>query len=140
RRQHDSICFGWKNGQFHDTHGIDRCPLRYPASASNRYSRRLDHGRTPADIGRNGHHRSEEHTSELQSRGQLVCRLLLEKKKPQDHADGLFIIFDTLTLADDLLEASYATPNACRDYFRDIVPLVLAAEGRKANASDAACY
>src|SRR5690625_5723019 len=30
----------------------------------------------PADIDR-----SEEHTSELQSRGHLVCRLLLEKKK-----------------------------------------------------------
>src|SRR5690625_6367728 len=28
-----------------------------------------------------GKHRSEEHTSELQSRGHLVCRLLLEKKK-----------------------------------------------------------
>src|SRR3712207_7654143 len=28
-------------------------------------------------------HRSEEHTSELQSRQYLVCRLLLEKKKPQ---------------------------------------------------------
>src|SRR5690625_4327301 len=27
------------------------------------------------------HYRSEEHTSELQSRGHLVCRLLLEKKK-----------------------------------------------------------
>src|SRR2546429_7304792 len=27
--------------------------------------------------------RSEEHTSELQSRLHLVCRLLLEKKKPQ---------------------------------------------------------
>src|SRR3989442_1977537 len=27
------------------------------------------------------HHRSEEHTSELQSRPHLVCRLLLEKKK-----------------------------------------------------------
>src|SRR5690625_5607348 len=27
------------------------------------------------------HSRSEEHTSELQSRGHLVCRLLLEKKK-----------------------------------------------------------
>src|SRR5690625_6479416 len=26
--------------------------------------------------------RSEEHTSELQSRGHLVCRLLLEKKTP----------------------------------------------------------
>src|SRR5690625_6405224 len=33
--------------------------------------------------------RSEEHTSELQSRGHLVCRLLLEKKKTTDnhHAD-----------------------------------------------------
>src|SRR3712207_8995289 len=32
---------------------------------------------------RRGHHlrRSEEHTSELQSRQYLVCRLLLEKKK-----------------------------------------------------------
>src|SRR5690625_7025632 len=29
----------------------------------------------------NGRWRSEEHTSELQSRGHLVCRLLLEKKK-----------------------------------------------------------
>src|SRR5690606_41959993 len=28
-------------------------------------------------------HRSEEHTSELQSRENLVCRLLLEKKKTQ---------------------------------------------------------
>src|SRR5437870_9439627 len=28
-----------------------------------------------------GTSRSEEHTSELQSRGHLVCRLLLEKKK-----------------------------------------------------------
>src|SRR5207253_5520231 len=28
-----------------------------------------------------GLRRSEEHTSELQSRGHLVCRLLLEKKK-----------------------------------------------------------
>src|SRR2546429_2123088 len=30
---------------------------------------------------RKGTHRSEEHTSELQSRLHLVCRLLLEKKK-----------------------------------------------------------
>src|SRR5690625_3658489 len=29
--------------------------------------------------------RSEEHTSELQSRGHLVCRLLLEKKKNHLH-------------------------------------------------------
>src|SRR2546428_9621931 len=30
--------------------------------------------------------RSEEHTSELQSRSDLVCRLLLEKKKHHAHA------------------------------------------------------
>src|SRR5690606_39426491 len=30
-------------------------------------------------------HRSEEHTSELQSRENLVCRLLLEKKKNTQH-------------------------------------------------------
>src|SRR5690625_5465749 len=39
------------------------------------------------DVGRfaqarsSAHERSEEHTSELQSRGQLVCRRLLAKKK-----------------------------------------------------------
>src|SRR5207253_8072465 len=33
--------------------------------------------------------RSEEHTSELQSRGHLVCRLLLEKKKQRAFRDAL---------------------------------------------------
>src|SRR2546429_7087081 len=33
-----------------------------------------------------GNTRSEEHTSELQSRLHLVCRLLLEKKKTTDNA------------------------------------------------------
>src|SRR3712207_6884648 len=36
------------------------------------------------DKGRLGAPRSEEHTSELQSRQYLVCRLLLEKKKDED--------------------------------------------------------
>src|SRR5690606_21398320 len=36
---------------------------------------------TPVFIGRIQRDRSEEHTSELQSRENLVCRLLLEKKK-----------------------------------------------------------
>src|SRR5690606_40522498 len=45
--------------------------------------RRQHHGLV---VGVGGHaggvcHRSEEHTSELQSRENLVCRLLLEKKK-----------------------------------------------------------
>src|SRR5690625_4243946 len=50
----------------------------------------------PAVVGR-----SEEHTSELQSRGHLVCRLLLEKKKktiniPSNrHVSGGGILFET---------------------------------------------
>src|SRR2546422_11197203 len=51
-------------------------------------SRNLAGGRSalharPRHRGRGGHdvERSEEHTSELQSRLHLVCRLLLEKKK-----------------------------------------------------------
>src|SRR5260221_9590220 len=34
--------------------------------------------------------RSEEHTSELQSHSDLVCRLLLEKKKNKDGGDIIF--------------------------------------------------
>src|SRR5260363_458480 len=34
-------------------------------------------------------HRSEEHTSELQSPDHLVCRLLLEKKKKKNKRDHL---------------------------------------------------
>src|SRR5436309_9565078 len=41
--------------------------------AAGRSARMGDHPRIPV--------RSEEHTSELQSRENLVCRLLLEKKK-----------------------------------------------------------
>src|SRR5256885_11850339 len=41
-------------------------------------------GRKPATINRR---RSEEHTSELQSPCNLVCRLLLEKKKKQHDTD-----------------------------------------------------
>src|SRR2546429_8623253 len=36
------------------------------------------------------HSRSEEHTSELQSRLHLVCRLLLEKKKQQSKCNLIY--------------------------------------------------
>src|SRR5690625_6817949 len=39
--------------------------------------------RAIGQVGQNAQKRSEEHTSELQSRGHLVCRLLLEKQKMQ---------------------------------------------------------
>src|SRR3712207_8843614 len=47
------------------------------------HSRRAARGdpARPSQAARRGRGRSEEHTSELQSRQYLVCRLLLEKKK-----------------------------------------------------------
>src|SRR5688572_32566805 len=49
-------------------------------------ARRLTHPVSPVrtlrdSVPENVDHRSEEHTSELQSQSNLVCRLLLEKKK-----------------------------------------------------------
>src|SRR5437870_7407905 len=60
--------------------------LRLGQRAEDRNDLRLQsHGLPgPRVIGIDDHadaNRSEEHTSELQSRGHLVCRLLLEKKK-----------------------------------------------------------
>src|SRR5439155_16570693 len=52
-----------------------------------RAKRRVKSGGAGADDDNVIHHdsRSEEHTSELQSRGHLVCRLLLEKKKQKQN-------------------------------------------------------
>src|SRR2546429_4790278 len=49
----------------------------------SRVSRAKPSPRPSPKVGEGGklYHRSEEHTSELQSRLHLVCRLLLEKKK-----------------------------------------------------------
>src|SRR3712207_7081432 len=44
-------------------------------------------GRVRQVGGAPGHPRSEEHTSELESRQYLVCRLLLEKKNTQISAE-----------------------------------------------------
>src|SRR5690554_7749543 len=41
--------------------------------------------------------RSEEHSSELQSRTHLVCRLLLEKKKNKDTLQFKFMISRSIT-------------------------------------------
>src|SRR2546422_7245374 len=61
--------------------------LRQPGNNST--SRRLKNG-TVASIGvAEALCRSEEHTSELQSRLHLVCRLLLEKKKTNTQETSL---------------------------------------------------
>src|SRR5256885_6351737 len=53
-----------------------RPPRRLPRSAATPQAARPGAG-----------HRSEEHTSELQSPCNLVCRLLLEKKKKKEFSD-----------------------------------------------------
>src|SRR5215208_7442980 len=55
----------------------------YTTLSRSRRPRRRPVRDVPGD-GRVAPPRSEEHTSELQSRGHLVCRLLLEKKKKQE--------------------------------------------------------
>src|SRR5439155_22553214 len=59
--------------RFSYTQGATEC------SSSSRFASTRPEGREHALLDRRK--RSEEHTSELQSRGHLVCRLLLEKKK-----------------------------------------------------------
>src|SRR5439155_15919003 len=69
-------------------------PHAVPRSRNTRRRGPLGQGAQGAE-----YFRSEEHTSELQSRGHLVCRLLLEKNKKtldparrlllEDHADAL---------------------------------------------------
>src|SRR5438067_10718674 len=58
--------------------------------------------------------RSEEHTSELQSRFDLVCRLLLEKKKKKMHKQDRIDL-----LRRDMGEVSvrYLTMDACASIF-----------------------
>src|SRR2546430_8128778 len=58
--------------------GRGRCPGRRPR-------RTRSSGRTPPRS--TARWRSEEHTSELQSQSNLVCRLLLEKKKSKSADD-----------------------------------------------------
>src|SRR3712207_7833401 len=68
---------------------VERYVVLGPARAGGGAASRLERRRPPAGGGggqraRSGGaraFRSEEHTSELQSRQYLVCRLLLEKKK-----------------------------------------------------------
>src|SRR2546427_6399790 len=43
--------------------------------------------------------RSEEHTSELQSQSNLVCRLLLEKKKKTKKTISIFLDYMSYTLS-----------------------------------------
>src|SRR3712207_7617909 len=59
----------------------ERRVARAAADASQRPRSCASSRRSAIELSAHGLERSEEHTSELQSRQYLVCRLLLEKKK-----------------------------------------------------------
>src|SRR2546426_7544499 len=67
-----------EGSELHRPHGIGRVESR-------RTPPRPAQHRTGGPLWRGGVRRSEEHTSELQSPCNLVCRLLLEKKKTETH-------------------------------------------------------
>src|SRR5205807_1381001 len=59
-------------------------------------------------------------TSSVNSRERSGINTILHELNPLFTINVTwFIVFDTLTLADDRLEAFYDNPNALRDYFRD---------------------
>src|SRR3712207_8128755 len=68
---------GLLRGEAEEAHDRHPAPRLREAAA-----RRRQEGRKSEDV---APFRSEEHTSELQSRQYLVCRLLLEKKKIPSH-------------------------------------------------------
>src|SRR5439155_25549120 len=81
-RRSSDLPLGLKEGSALFRFGFDPEELR----VGSKKERSLDRGerrqRAALDfVSSELRERSEEHTSELQSRGHLVCRLLLEKKK-----------------------------------------------------------
>src|SRR2546430_12075006 len=82
---------------------LSRSCARRDAARDRRDERaRGEHG----ECGRARHGRSEEHTSELQSQSNLVCRLLLEKKKKYRIA----LTKDLLVLPDRVTHAPTSRP------------------------------
>src|SRR5438132_10250297 len=79
-----SSLFFYRNCDPRDLHSFPtrRSSDLEPGQVRPRGARRAHHDklRRAARVTRR-RHRSEEHTSELQSHSELVCRLLLEKKK-----------------------------------------------------------
>src|SRR5687768_17862836 len=88
----------------------DALPISCPASSTHTFWPQFSSGsRVPS-------RRSEEHTSELQSRLHLVCRLLLEKKKrsrldPSDR-QRVFPVTNHANCARVVLLRSVPTANA----------------------------
>src|SRR2546430_12752260 len=96
-------------------------PARKASSIKRSYSASTICGKR----GRTAINRSEEHTSELQSQSNLVCRLLLEKKKNKHkqitcNLKFYFLIAQYLIFIDVL----YTHCHIVRDIFSSLLPSV----------------
>src|SRR3989440_9156560 len=75
--------------------------------------------------------RSEEHTSELQSRSDLVCRLLLEKKKknrdnPKRREEHTTKYYELHDIVSQLTKSMYEDKNVGGTRHQEIITLVIA--------------
>src|SRR5256885_13059452 len=79
RRRHTRLQGDWSS---------DVCSSDLVRPSRDHRENRNPKGRGRTNTNRDGIGRSEEHTSELQSPCNLVCRLLLEKKKKTQRPQG----------------------------------------------------
>src|SRR2546427_834790 len=70
----------------------DRDPVRIEHRARGAHARAVQVAVAARAVVLPGDERSEEHTSELQSQSNLVCRLLLEKKKKKNETVRLLTV------------------------------------------------
>src|SRR5947209_9579223 len=77
---------------------VSSAQAKYDQVAAGSTQKDIDVAQANVDAARAKYQRSEEHTSELQSRQYLVCRLLLEKKNASN-----------VLSRDSMLEASSTT-------------------------------
>src|SRR5438132_6867871 len=97
RRPPRSTLFPYTRSSDLYSHAANRLPIHDP-----RGPRQLPHGGGWRH--RRSDRRSEEHTSELQSHSDLVCRLLLEKKKKKNReidVDEIYPRDDTVSVWQD---------------------------------------
>src|SRR5258707_5562282 len=109
---------------FRASASVGHCVLRRPLAVSQSHAL-LGQSRRPARTDGAGHPsraRSEEHTSELQSRQYLVCRLLLEKKQHRavavaTNALARAILNHIFTLVWQFIRCARSPPipRSCRD-------------------------
>src|SRR5256886_10164333 len=104
---------------------VDNCP-RLESMHTPKILKGLVSDHALRQKGANDHRfgRSEEHTSELQSQSNIVCRLLLEKKKIQGQFTPIVIVYACRTCAS--LHNGYPAPTVISSFiWHELAPVPL---------------